>query len=58
MIAPEVGQTVAVYWPASHAFGPATVEVVSRSGQILVTVAIGGQVWILPDQLRKKAPKR
>ena len=58
MTTPEIGQTVTVYWPVSHSFSPAVVHVVSKSGQILVTIAIGGQVWLLPDQLRRKAPKR
>ena len=57
MTTPEIGQTVTVYWPVSHSFSPAVVDIVGESGQILVTTAIGGQVWILPDQLRKKAPK-
>ena len=40
---PAFGQTVTAYWPVSHSFSPAVVDVVGKSGQILVTTALGGQ---------------
>ena len=57
MSGPAVGQTVTVWWPATKRVGPATIEVVGKSGQMLVRLPNGCPVWILPDQLRKRAPK-
>ena len=58
MTIPEVGQTVTVWWSAARSFSPITVDVVGKSGEIRVRLPNGGQVWIVPEQLRKMAPKR
>jgi hypothetical protein len=54
----EANQVVTVWCPATNSFSPATIYSVGTSGQILVTNQKGAQCRILPDQLRRKAPKR